>query len=678
MAIGSQHPLRAWALRGILAVLLAGVAVHFAHTLFGLGSPEHDFLIQEWIFDVVTMGAALSVIACAALRRDDRIAWTLIGAGLLAWAVADLYWSLDYAELDTPPFPGPADAGYLLGYGLIIPGVAALVRGRIRQMSAVVWADVAIAALCIAAIGTTVLMDYVVENTTGTTAEVIIALAYPLLDLIALTVAIAALSVTGWRPGRALALVAAGIAFTAVGDAVFTYQSLAGTYEGGAWNNSLWPLGVASIAIAAMQPPAERRTIPRPESWRSFASPAIFALAVVALLVLGGTGGEHAELTAALRTATLTAIVARLGLTFRENRLLVRALQRDALTHLGNRSKLFIDLDRALGQGSISPHTLLFCDLDGFKAYNDSFGHPAGDALLRRLASRLAAAVDGRARAYRLSGDEFAILAAREVADNRDLIDDVIDSLSEHGQGFEIGCAHGATSLPLEATTPEQALQLADQRMYEDKDSRRPSPGAEVAAVLARILQQRSPELGTHGASVSSVAVAVGGGLGIRGAECEALRRAAEFHDIGKVAIPDAILDKPGPLNEQEWEFMSQHTITGQRILSAAPSLSAVGAIVRSTHERWDGGGYPDGLAGEEIPLAARIIFVCDAYDAMTQDRVYASSRSHAEALAELRREAGSKFDPEVVEALIAVVDSRAGDGADAATLSDAAVCVET
>jgi HD-GYP domain-containing protein (c-di-GMP phosphodiesterase class II) len=131
--------------------------------------------------------------------------------------------------------------------------------------------------------------------------------------------------------------------------------------------------------------------------------------------------------------------------------------------------------------------------------------------------------------------------------------------------------------------------------------------------------------------------------------EIDALRHAAELHDIGKVAIPDAILNKPGPLDEKEWEFVRRHTLIGQRIVSAAAGLRPAGEVVRSSHERWDGKGYPDGLAGEQIPLGARIVAVCDAYHAMTADRVYRRAMSHEDAMAELQRCAGTQFDPEVV-----------------------------
>src|ERR687887_476875 len=142
-------------------------------------------------------------------------------------------------------------------------------------------------------------------------------------------------------------------------------------------------------------------------------------------------------------------------------------------------------------------------------------------------------------------------------------------------------------------------------------------------------------------------------------AAAEALDQArltAELHDVGKVAIPDAIINKPGPLDDAEWAFMKRHTLIGERIVAAAPALCGVAKLVRASHERWDGGGYPDGLAGEDIPLGARIVAVCDTYDAIIADRPYRPARRAAEALAELRRCAGTQFDPAVVDAFVAVL----------------------
>jgi response regulator RpfG family c-di-GMP phosphodiesterase len=133
------------------------------------------------------------------------------------------------------------------------------------------------------------------------------------------------------------------------------------------------------------------------------------------------------------------------------------------------------------------------------------------------------------------------------------------------------------------------------------------------------------------------------------------IARAAELHDVGKVAIPDAILAKPGPLDDDEREFMRRHTVIGEAIIEAAPALRPVAALVRATHERWDGSGYPDGLAGDAIPLGARVVAVCDAYSAMVQKRPYGEVLADRDALAELRRCAGTQFDPRVVAAFCAV-----------------------
>jgi diguanylate cyclase (GGDEF)-like protein len=366
-----------------------------------------------------------------------------------------------------------------------------------------------------------------------------------------------------------------------------------------------------------------------------------------------------------LTVATLIAVVLRLALTFVQNHHLVVELETDSLTGLFNRGKLIYDLDRLLSANPPDPHLLTILDLDGFKAYNDAFGHPAGDALLVRLGHQLADAVGESGRAYRMGGDEFAMLIPGTADEGSAPVEAGVAALSERGEGFRVSCSYGSAQLPEESGDRSSALQLADQRMYGQKDSRRPTAGGEVEAVLIRVLNQRAPELGEHGNAVKAMALAVGQDIGLPPGELAALSRASELHDVGKIAIPDAILNKPTPLDDEEWEFMRQHTILGERIVSAATSLASVGRLIRASHERWDGRGYPDGLTGEEIPLAARIIFVCDAYDAITAERPYSPARGPETALEELRRNAGTQFDPQVVASLERVLRTTPADRLD-------------
>jgi diguanylate cyclase (GGDEF)-like protein/putative nucleotidyltransferase with HDIG domain len=344
----------------------------------------------------------------------------------------------------------------------------------------------------------------------------------------------------------------------------------------------------------------------------------------------------------------------------------------DPLTGLGNRRKLTEELGAWLRAAeTTSPRLLMSFDLDGFKAYNDTFGHPAGDALLARLGEKLCAATSPYGEAFRLGGDEFCALLQVDSARVEEVIAAAAGALAESGEEFAISASYGVVLLPHEARTLEQALQLADERMYSHKHER---SGAREQArdVLMRTMQAKQPNLSKHSSEVAQLAVAVARRLGMQGEEVDEVARAAELHDVGKVGIPDAILDKPAALDGAEWEFMRQHTILGERILNAAPALRPVATIVRSTHERWDGAGYPDGLRGEEIPRGARIVAVCDAYEAMTADRAYRRARPHEAACEELVAMAGTQFDPEVVAVFVSEIERRAAHGQDAPGEDDA------
>ncbi len=340
------------------------------------------------------------------------------------------------------------------------------------------------------------------------------------------------------------------------------------------------------------------------------------------------------------------------------HRLLVATSMTDALTAIPNRRKLKVDLEQGVKEASAAnPLLLMLFDLNGFKGYNDTFGHPAGDALLVRLATALEQAMtEHGGRAYRLGGDEFCVLASVPGDKAGAVIAAASLALTEHGGGFHITASYGSILLPEESQDPTEAMRLVDQRMYAQKTSGRRSPDRQSRDVLLRALQARNPELAERHAAVARLVDAVADRLGLPPEERLQTRQAAELHDIGKLGIPEGILDKPGPLDPEELAFVRRHTLIGERIIGAAPALAAAAKLVRSTHERLDGGGYPDGLAGDQIPLGARIIAVCDAFTAMTAPRPHTAQRTVPEALSELRRCAGSQFDPAVVDALSELV----------------------
>lgn len=664
MAVLSTRRQTFLALRVGGALLALGFLAFALHAAFGLGGEANDDLFNIWLYDALILGAAASCIARAILVRRERLAWALLGAGLLAWTGGEIYYSAALVGAETVPIPSPADAGYLAFYPLAYVALIVLMRNRIGSFPATRWLDGLIVGTAVAALAAALALEPIVDaSTSGDTAAIITNLAYPIADLTLLTLVVTAAAFTGWRPGLGWLTLGIGLIALAISDGVYLLQSAQETYVEGGLLDAGWPLGVLLLAAAAWLAPGPKRTVIEARGMRVAILPAAATLVAIAV--------QSAErytvipsIAAGLSLLTLLVVVVRMAISFRDTQASLASsvieASTDPLTGLPNRRKLMEELDEAAGRPPQSGRLrlLVMFDLDGFKAYNDGFGHPAGDALLTRLGGRLASFAAPHGGAYRLGGDEFCLLAECTAAEVDGIVGGGAAALSERGEGFLVTASQGSVLLPSEADTPEAALQLADRRMYANKSRERSSAGSQSRDVLLTALRERQPELHAHLLDVAALARLVADELGLEGEQRDEVFRAAELHDVGKMAIPDAILSKPGPLDAQEWEFMRKHTLIGERIIASAPALVPVARLVRSSHERWDGEGYPDRLKGEQIPLGSRIVTVCDAYQAMVSERPYSVAMRPARALEELSNGAGSQFDPTVVAALQRVASS--------------------
>ena len=627
-------------MRTVRLVAFVGIGLWLvAYQLRVMAFAPHEVLVfSRYVHDVALIALSGLCVWAGWARRADRVAWLLIGAGLLAWTFGEVWYTVVLWDLKAVPVPSIADAGYLAFPPLAATGLVLLLRRGVSRAAAA-WPDALIAALPIAALSATIALHAVLGDLAGGVAAKATALAYPVFDMVLIGVLAGGLAARGWRVERRLAMLGVGIVVFWLADTLWMAQTAAGTYQPGGWFDIGWWLGMYLIALAAWQPASGR---PRSEDGelRLIVMPLVFATIGLGLLVYGclASVGLPAIVLAA---ASLLAVMARLVLTFGDNLQMLRYSRRDAstdaLSGLGNRRALARALDEAVAEGRRVALVLL--DLDGFKHYNDTFGHPAGDALLQRLGRSLERHLGGAGTAFRMGGDEFCALVPYDGAGLDAIAAGAGAALSEHGEGFEIGCSWGAIAIPDDAAEAEQALKIADQRMYAaeargTRVGRQPEPRRAAArARRARPRDRLAPQRGGRARRSDGRACS-----GSTTGEIAEIRHAAELHDVGKVAVPDAILRKRGALDAGEWEFIRRHTIIGERIIAAAPALAKV-ARARALEPRALGRrpATPTGWRASGSRCGARIVAVADAFDAMTSERPYSPARTPAQAVDELR-----------------------------------------
>lgn len=495
-----------------------------------------------------------------------------------------------------------------------------------------------------------------------------------------------------------LGLVAIASLMGTVGNSAATWLALQPGYAVGSWPEILWQAQLVLIclaAVAALRPQEREAEVTLLGRDLGLGPSLLAAGCTLALVTVDLRSGTLFDATAAVGLVVLGGILLRLWLTGRDKDRVARELDRalreqerlavtDGLTELYNRrffeEVLRLEAERATR--AQEPMSVLVLDLDHFKRVNDTHGHEAGDAVLQQVARRLTLAIRPSDVLARYGDEEFVVLlpgadveVAQEVAERvRRSIGEQPFALPHRqgdGSGLRVTASLRGAAHPAHTTRPEELIRVADRALYAAKAAGRDrscmgEPGAQdpvgagqAAAVtllerVADLLDERQgPD--EHSAAVGRWAGVLADALGLPAAQRQRLQLAGRFHDIGKLGVPDAILQKPGPLDEAEWTVMRAHTAVGARLLDGLPEFDGVAQVVFDHHERPDGRGYPRALHGAAVSLEVRVVSVCDAWAAMRARRHYGSPLTREDARRELESGRGTQFDAGVVDTFLAL-----------------------
>jgi len=684
-AAGEVGPPRAatpWAACAYLAVGAAAVVGYF---LVPSDGPLVTRVVKVAAYCAVSLSSALALIVGIAWHRPRHLMpWWLLAASQVIYASADVTFYVRQDLLGLTAFPSISEVLYLAHYPPLLLGLALFIRRRTPGRDAAALLDGAILAVGAAILAWIYLLGPLVHAADTPAIVRMASLSFPVMDLAVLTVALRLIIGAGART-RAYWICVTALISVLTADALYGLLQLAGIYSTGNLVEGLWLCYYLLLGATALHPSMRRITDPSPIAEQTLSG------LRMSLLALASLSAPAALIIQQLRGAPLDIPVLASGAAVLFGLVLGRmaglvAVQRhaavtDGLTKLHNRrfleEQLRLEADRARrGEQQVS---LVLLDIDHFKAINDTYGHPGGDRILCQVAERLRQVVRPGDVVARYGGEEFAILVpgvgSAQLTELAERLRQAIAGLPMRpNQSAWVGItvSVGAASLPDHADSVADLVTFADNALYAAKHAGRNCSvigrlGGDLTAEARtirdtsaiRFLQGLAEELdrvqspSEHSTAIGAWAAAVASRLGLDPGTRQRCELAGQLHDVGKVVVPEAILTKPGPLTADELQIMRQHPARGGQLVTLAPELADIAEIVRQHHERFDGTGYPDRLAGTEIRLEARIIALCDAYAAMRADRHYRAALPVEAALDQIREGRGTQFDPELTDIVL-------------------------
>ncbi|MFC0531278.1 bifunctional diguanylate cyclase/phosphohydrolase [Phytohabitans kaempferiae] len=692
-------------MRLAVAAAAAWLALYALLTALSQGSEPLGRFVANVVYVVpLVLLAPLSYAAARRARGRLRRAWALLTVANVLWLVGELIWSA-YAYLRPGGVPSPsvADAFYLTSYAAALPAIAIGFGGTWAQRQVRCLLDAALVTLGVGAVGWALVIGPLFPG--APKAAAVIAFTQPLVSVAIVTVLVAA-GLCGHRAvPPSFLLAGAGFAVAALTDAGYAYLVSTHSYGDASWVNLGWQLEAVLLCLAAAV--AARRPEGEPQVRQLDRDLAVLPAAVAVLSIVGIatadrlSDGRLTLSTLVISVLLVSGLLLRQVLVTRDRTRLAEALDTalreqerlavtDGLTGLHNRrffqEMLRLEAERAERDGA--PLSIVIVDLDRFKKVNDTCGHPAGDRVLTEVADRIRRAVRPNDLVARYGGEEFVCLlpgAGEETA--LEVAEQVRRALSRSpfavpgGREVRLTASLGVASAGTRGGRPhgdlEGLIHDADGALYRARTRGRDQVAAasrladlaldtdpDLPPALVWLADQIDAKLGSHehSTAVSRWALLTGARLGLHQAALRRTAAAARLHDIGKINVDDAILTKPGRLSQAEWDVLRRHPQEGARLLTELSDRADLAPLVGAHHERFDGAGYPQGLRGEGIPIEARIIAVCDSWAAMRADRAYAAARSETEARHQIERGRGTQFDPEVVDAFLALLDGGAID----------------